>query len=394
MDRNSLRRYAILTLESAGIRVNGNEPWDIQIYNQNFYSRVIREGTLGLGESYMDNWWDCKNLDQFFERVISANLESKIKSNKWLLLKLMIFKFINRQTKKRALEVGKKHYDLGNELFSGMLDSRMNYTCGYWKNANNLNDAQLEKLELTCQKLMLKPGMRVLDIGCGFGALAKYAAENYGVNVVGVTISNEQWNYAKKYCSGLPIEIRLQDYRDIDEKFDRIVSLGMFEHVGHLNYRIYMKIVQRCLKDDGLFLLHTIGSNTTNTSADEWIGKYIFPNGMLPSIPQISKAAEGLFIMEDWHNFGADYDKTLMAWHSNFNQNWDELKKHYDQRFYRMWNYYLLSCAGMFRARHTQLWQIVFSKNGVKGGYQAPRLNIQEKISTRRVTDTISSVIE
>lgn len=379
MDQNSLRTYAFEVLKSAGINLNGTNPWDIQIYNQEFYSRVLKYGSLGLGESYMDQWWDCKRLDQFFERVIGTNIEGKIKSNKWMLLKLAFLKIINLQTKKRAFEVGKKHYDLGNNLFKYMLDKRMNYTCGYWKNASNLDNAQLDKLELTCQKMMLKPGMRVLDIGCGFGALAKYAAENYGVKVVGITISKEQYEYALKNCANLPIEIRIQDYRDTHEKFDRIVSLGMFEHVGQMNYHTYMQIVHQCLNDDGLFLLHTIGNNISTVSGDEWITKYIFPNGMLPSIAQIGKASEGLFIMEDWHNFGADYDKTLMAWYDNFQRHWDNIKNKYDDRFYRMWRYYLLSCAGTFRARRTQLWQIVFSKQGIMGGYQAPRLSTRSK---------------
>jgi len=379
MSQNSLRNYANELLKTAGIEVNGVNPWDLHIYNQEFYRRVLKYGSLGLGEAYMDHWWDCKQLDQFFERVISADLESKIKSNKWMILKLALLRIINLQTKKRALEVGKKHYDLGNDLFKAMLDKRMNYTCGYWKNANNLDDAQLDKLELACQKMMLKPGMRVLDIGCGFGALAKHAAENYGVKVVGITISKEQYEYAVKNCENLSIEIRMQDYRDVHEKFDRIVSLGMFEHVGQLNYRTYMKIAHQCLQDNGLFLLHTIGSNVSAVSTDEWINKYIFPNGMLPSIAQIGKAYEGMFVMEDWHNFGADYDKTLMAWHDNFTRNWDELKNQYNERFYRMWCYYLLSCAGGFRARNLQLWQIVFSKQGVRGGYQAPRLDYHSK---------------
>lgn len=376
MSRKNLMDYAYELLNSSGIHLNGDNPWDIQIYNQDFYKHVLKYGSLGLGQAYMNHWWDCKQIDHFFERIIRADIESKVKSNKWMLLKLALVKFINLQTKNRALEVGKKHYDLGNDLFKCMLDKRMNYTCGYWKNANNLDDAQRDKLELSCQKMMLKPGMRILDIGCGFGALAKYAAENYGVYVVGITISKEQYEFARKNCANLPIGIRFQDYRDIKETFDRVVSLGMFEHVGQKNYRTYMRIVHQCLKDDGIFLLHTIGNNTSSISGDEWITKYIFPNSMIPSIAQIGKAYEGLFVLEDVHNFGADYDKTLMSWNANFEQNWKELQNNYDDRFYRMWRYYLLSCAGLFRSRRTQLWQIVFSKQGIKGGYQTPRLDI------------------
>lgn len=360
-------------LLSAGIQVNGDNPWDIHVHNDELYARVLKYGQLGLGEAYMDKWWGCQAVDQFFDKVIRADLVSQIKHSKKLLFKLALLKFINLQTKNRAFEVGEKHYDLGNELFTAMLDSRMNYTCGYWKSANDLETAQRDKLELVCQKLQLKPGMRLLDIGCGFGALAKYAAQNFGVEVVGVTISKQQRDYAVANCAGLPVEIRLQDYRDLNEKFDRITSLGMLEHVGHLNYRVYMEIVGRCLSAEGLFLLHTIGDNISTVSANEWVTKYIFPNGMLPSIRYIGRASEGLLVMEDWHNFGADYDRTLMAWHDNFTRHWPTLKELYDERFYRMWNYYLLLSAGSFRARHIQVWQIVFSKGGVVGGYEGVR---------------------
>ncbi len=373
MKRNMAKTIMLELLNSANIAVNGKNAWDIQVHNENFYSKALHEGALGLGESYMDQWWDCPALDQFFERLISANIESKIKTNLRIKFKFILSKFLNLQTKQRSREVGRKHYDLGNDLFKNMLDSRMNYTCGFWHNTDNLESAQLNKLNLTCQKLNLKPGMRILDIGCGWGGLAKYAAENFGVEVVGITISQQQYEYAKENCHNLPIEIRLQDYRDLNEKFDRIVSLGMFEHVGHSNYKTYMNIVNNCLNDDGIFLLHTIGNNITTTQANEWINQYIFPNGMLPSIMQISLATEKLFVMEDWHNFGADYDKTLIAWQANFIEHWEQLKHHYDERFFRMWNFYLLSSAAAFRVRDIQLWQIVFSKKGIRGGYQIKR---------------------
>lgn len=364
-------------LQSAGIAINGAQPWDVQIHNEQTYERVLREGTLGLGESYVEGWWDCQQLDTFFLRVIKADLENEVNSNRAAVLKLILKNFwakiINLQTKNRTHTLSEKHYDLGNQLFQYMLDEKMNYTCGYWKNAQNLGEAQLAKIDLVCQKLMLKPGMSLLDIGCGFGAFAKYAAEKYGVKVTGITLSREQCQFAIKNCEGLPIEIRLQDYRDVNEKFDRIASIGMFEAVGHLNFRTYMQMIHRCLSDDGLFVLHTMGANKTGVRGDGWLAKHIFPNGMSPSIKQIGASTEGLLVMEDWHNFGADYDKTLLAWHKNFNDHWHELKKDYDQSFFRMWNYYLLSCAGGFRAREMQLWQIVFSKKGILGGYQAPR---------------------
>jgi len=278
------------------------------------------------------------------------------------------------QSRRRAFIIGEKHYDLGNDLFQRMLDKRMNYSCAYWKDANSLDEAQENKLDLICKKIYLEPGMRVLDIGCGWGAFGKYAAEKYGAKVVGITVSKEQVSLGKEMCKGLPVEFRLQDYREVNEQFDRIVSVGMIEHVGYKNFRQYFKIAKNNLSNDGLFLLHTIGEVRSYKSSDAWTHKYIFPNGMLPSITQISKAIEGLFVMEDWHNIGNDYDKTLLAWYNNFIAGWDYLKSKYSERFFRMWKYFLLSSAGAFRARNkNQDWQIVLSPSGVLGGYHSER---------------------
>ena len=353
----------------ADVRINGSKSWDIQVHNPQFYERVLSEGSLGLGESYMDCWWDCEALDEFFCRVLKVQLDKKIKKTiglQWTILRANI---LNRQRKSKAYVIGERHYDIGNNLFSVMLDEGMNYSCGYWHEAKTLDDAQKAKLDLTCRKLRLTPGMKVLDIGCGWGGFAKYAAEKYGVQVCGITVSQEQVEFASKFCHGLDVCIEYQDYRDLNETYDRIVSIGMFEHVGSRNYRTYMNAVFRCLKSGGLFLLHTIGGNTSVKSNDPWIDKYIFPNSMLPSAKQIFAAVEGLFVLEDWHSFGQYYDNTLMSWYDNFTKNWHIIKDAYDERFYRMWTYYLLSCAGSFRARDNQLWQIIFSKEGIQGGY-------------------------
>lgn len=360
-------------LSLAGIAVDGDNPWDISVRNKKFYGRVMSQGSLGFGESYMDGWWDCKALDEFFFRVIRAQLERKVRKNWPLLSQAILARVLNLQSRERAFEVGKKHYDLGNDLFVSMLDRRMAYSCAYWKGADSLDQAQENKLELICRKIRLQPGMKVLDIGCGWGSFVKYAAEKYGVKAVGITVSKEQVEMARESCAALPVEIRLQDYRDMHEEFDRVVSVGMIEHVGYKNYRTYMKVVHRCLRDDGLFLLHTIGGNRSVRSVDPWVNKYIFPNGMLPSVRQLGQAIEGLFVMEDWHNFSADYDRTLMAWFRKVEEHWSNLAPRYDERFHRMWKYFLLSCAGAFRARGNQLWQIVLSKEGVVGGYDSVR---------------------
>jgi cyclopropane-fatty-acyl-phospholipid synthase len=368
----SLKSRAQGLLARAGIEINGSNPWDIQVHDERLYGRVLRQGSLGMGESYMDGWWDVPALDQFFDRILGARLESTLTPfRNWL--QDTWHRLNNFQSKTRAFQVGEKHYDIGNDLYEKMLDRRMVYTCGYWKDAKTLDEAQEAKLDLVCRKLGLKAGQRVLDIGCGWGSFAKFAAEKYGTEVVGVTVSVEQAALARERCAGLPVEIRIEDYRETAGQFDHIVSLGMFEHVGHKNYRDYMHVARRCLKENGLFLLHTIGSNHSTAMTDPWIDTYIFPNGMLPSVKQIGRSVENLFVMEDWHNFGSHYDTTLMAWHENFERAWPELKEKYGERFRRMWRYYLLSSAASFRSRRNQLWQIVLSPNGVPGGYTAIR---------------------
>ncbi len=358
-------------LAQAGITLNGDMPWDISVADERFYRRVLREGSLGLGESYMEGWWDCEELDTFFAKLIPINPEAKIKTNWRIVLHTLGETIFNNARKTRAFQIGERHYDKGNELFRNMLDKRMVYSCAYWKDAKNLDEAQEAKLDLICRKIGLKAGDRVLDIGCGWGSFANYAAEKYGAEVVGITVSKEQLSLGRELCRGLPVELRLQDYRDVNERFDHIVSVGMFEHVGWKNYRTYMKKARQCLKDEGLFLLHCIGSSISDMAGDPWLEKYIFPNSIIPSMKQISAALEGLFTVENVQNFGFYYDQTLTSWFRNFHNSWDRMKERYGGEFYRMWKYYLLSSAGAFRCRNLQVWQLVLSPNGVKGGYNA-----------------------
>jgi cyclopropane-fatty-acyl-phospholipid synthase len=215
--------------------------------------------------------------------------------------------------------------------------------------------------------------MHVLDVGCGWGETLLFAAINYGVSGVGITLSEEEAEYARARCAGLPIEIRVQDYRALDGRFDRSWSTGMFEQVGAKNYRTYFQVMRKCLAPDGLTLLHTIGSHRPGNRLDPWMEKYIFPGSMIPTAMHIDEACAGLFVMEDWHNFGADYDRTLMAWRANFERGWPALREKYDERFYRTWRFYLSAAAATFRCRRNQLWQIVFSPNGLAQGYSAVR---------------------
>ncbi|HHJ35621.1 MAG TPA: cyclopropane fatty acyl phospholipid synthase [Gammaproteobacteria bacterium] len=360
-------------LSVADIKINGDRDFDIQINRPEFYERFFADGVIGFGETYMESWWDCEALDVMIDRVLRADLEHAISPYK-MLIPFFVSKIINLQRRSRAFKIGEFHYDMGNDLYQIMLDKRMTYTCGYWKDADDLESAQEAKLDLVCRKMGLRPGMRVLDIGCGWGSFAAFAAEKYGVRVTGVTVSREQIELGQQKCQGLDVELRLQDYRDVDEQFDRIISLGMFEHVGRKNYATYMKKVRDCLVDDGLFLLHTIGTDTPKTSVDPWTDKYIFPGGMLPTLKQMTAASEGILVMEDLHNFGTDYDPTLMAWMANVDAHKKELQQlGYDEPFYRMWRFFLLGAAGGFRSHRNHLWQIVYSKKGVDGGYQSIR---------------------
>jgi len=355
-------------LGAGDIRLDGDRPWDVHVHNEEIFPRVIADGMLGVGETYMEGWWDCEQLDEMICRAYRAKFHRLIRPINDIFYVLHA-RLVNLQRKSRAYQVGEHHYDLGQDVYRAMLDSRMIYSCAYWKQAETLDEAQEHKLDLIARKLRFEPGMKVLDIGCGWGGALHYYAEKYGISGVGVTISQDQYDTASELCKGLPIEIRLQDYRELDERFDCIFSIGMFEHVGYKNYRTYMQVVRRCLESDGLFLLHTIGANRTLVKTDPWFDRYIFPNGVLPSGNQITQAAENVLFLEDWHNFPQDYERTLMCWYENFSAAWGGLRDQYDERFFRMWRYYLLASAGGFRARGNQLWQIVFSKNGVPAGY-------------------------
>jgi len=368
-DKNKVRTL----FSRAGVTINGDQPWDVQVHEEKFYRRLLNEGSLGFGESYVEGWWDAEALDECVFRLLRARIDRQVRPGLKLIWKHLIWRLFNMQSKARSKKAIGRHYDLDNDLFFSFLDPYHQYSCGYFYKTQDLATAQEQKLELICQKLQLSPGDEVLDIGCGWGGLAKYMTEHYGCRVTGITLSEEQARYAREFCKGLPVRIRLKDYRDVREKYDKIVSVGMFEHVGYKNHRNLLKIVRQALRDEGLFLLHTIGIDRPIVHNDPWMVKYIFPNSQIPSLNQLAKAAEGLFVMEDWHNFGHHYAQTLKAWHDNFVHHWSNLRDRYDERFFRLWTYYLQAGRGNFMARRNQLWQVVFAKEGVPGGYASVR---------------------
>jgi cyclopropane-fatty-acyl-phospholipid synthase len=369
---SSYRRAFAEVLARAGVTVDGTEPWDLRVHDERTFRRILAQGSLGAGESYMDGWWDCGRLDEMLYRIFNARIDAEFPSLRQVLAGWRA-RLLNPQSPRRSFTVGEQHYDIGDDLYERMLDARMIYSCGYWRTARDLDGAQEAKLDLVCRKLGLESGMRVLDIGCGWGGAAQFAAERYGVNVTGITISHHQAEAARERCRGLPVNIVLEDYRSLAGQFDRIYSLGMFEHVGARNFRTYFETARRLLTADGMFLLQTIGGNVSVTANDPWIERYIFPNSMLPSMTQITQAAEDLWVIEDWHSFGLDYDRTLLAWYERFERRWPEIAAKYGERFRRMWRFWLLGSAAAFRARTNQLWQIVLSPHGVSGGYTEVR---------------------
>ena len=364
-------------LRQADVKINGDRPWDIKVLDERFYDRVLSQGTLGLGESYMDSWWECEKLDEMICRVLRVGGENLVSKNLLIILHVIKAKIFNLQTKKGAKKVTLEHYDIGDDLYMAFLDPYSQYTCAYFKDTDDLNKAQENKMDLICRKIQLKSTDRVLDIGCGWGGFARWMAEKYKCSVVGINLAKGQVEYAKKHISTPLVEIRNMDYRDVPKlvsgKFDKVVSIGMMEHVGYKNHRTFMKVVREMIKPDGLFLLHHCARDTSSSTAEPWIEKYIFPGAVTPSPLQLTKSFEGIFVLEDWHNMGAHYDPTLMAWYKNFEKSWPKFKNEYGHRFFRMFRYYLLAFAGAFRARDMHLYQTVFSPNGVIGGYESVR---------------------
>jgi len=360
--QSSSERLVRRLLQQAEITIGGVAPHDIIVHDKRVYARVIRDGSLGLGEAYVEGWWDSPALDETLTRILWARLANQAGSSWSEQASALMARIINLQSRRRAPRVAERHYDLGNDLYRAMLDRRLVYTCGYWKEAKDLDRAQEAKLDLICRKLGLEAGMRLLDLGCGFGGLAKYAAQKYRARVTGLTLSNQQLELGRELCAGLPVELRLQDYREVSGTYDRVVSVGILEHVGPRNYRNYMKVVDRCLAPGGISLFHTIVNPRRQRVGDQWINRYVFPNSSLPSVTQLARSMEGLFLFDDLHSFGEDYDLTLMAWYGNFIRAWPQLRASYSERFRRIWTYYLLMCAAAFRARQAQLVQVVISR--------------------------------
>jgi cyclopropane-fatty-acyl-phospholipid synthase len=381
----SANRTALFdAFSAAGIQINpaNPAPWDILVKDENQFVRRIlspfNNGLSALGDMYVEGLWDCAALSECFYRAFRARLNSRLIWNLPNVTQYLMSRLFNQQTRSKAAHDVASHYDLG-PVFEIMLDSTMAYTCAYWKEGvTNLEQAQLAKYDLCCRKLGISAGMALLDTGCGWGGLLKYAAENYGARpCLGVTLSPKQVALGTERCRGLPISLLVQDYRDVSGTFDRIASIGILEHVGPKNHRAYFEKMSKLLKPGGLFLVHTIGSVVSSPTLRlpemDWINREIFPGAVIPSFGQIGSGADDLFTALDAQEFGSYYDLTLMAWNENFEKGWPEIQHLYTPRFYRLWRYYLQICAAAFRAgTNYKLWQVVFGKD-YRGVYKAVR---------------------
>jgi cyclopropane-fatty-acyl-phospholipid synthase len=370
--------YDVLSklLAAADVQINGTRPWDMQVHNESTYARILKDGDLGAGESYMEGWWDCQQLGVMIEKVLRADVMSKVQLSLVDKAKAVWSMLTGSKSTGSSKEQLCYHYDIGNDLYKAMLDPYMQYTCGFWRNgATTLEQAQLDKLDMICKKVNARQGCKWLDLGCGFSGLMKYATEKYSTVCTGYNLSTDQMGYGRDVlCAGLPITFVEGDFCKTlasvkDGKFDVVTNVGSIEHCGVNRYREFMQNAYNCIADDGVFLTQSIlsGSKDTQYSFLAFLNKYIFPGGVSPTLTQLSQAMEGLFVIEDVHNFGEDYAKTLAAWHANLTQAWASLSANnpkYTTKFKRMFDFYLLCCAGTFRARGLNLLQIVATKVG------------------------------
>ncbi|TMW56093.1 hypothetical protein Poli38472_008741 [Pythium oligandrum] len=352
---------------------------DIIVHDEEIFLDWVNRGMLAIGESYMAKKWEAVTpLDEVLRRLLAQPTEKRRKLLKSWNAKLVGLSahIFNYQSPSRAGIVGSYHYDLGNDFFKLWLDPHMQYSCAYFKDIEDtdLDGAQRLKMHMIAQKLKLEPGMRVLEIGCGWGGLACYLAKNYNVHVTGITISNEQLKEARKWAEREGVShltsFEYQDYRGMHGQFDRVLSIAMLEAVGYKNMDMYYSVIERCLKPGGVAVVHSVTSNTSRKIPIQlWILKYIFPNGFLPSLQQMMKFTERKLIVEDVHNLGPDYDKTCFVWNQRFQEQWklgkieNPMKTQSNPEvFKRMWEFYLLYCCAGFRQRTLQLTQTVYSK--------------------------------
>lgn len=352
-------------LSAADVRLDGARPWDLRVRDPRFYRKAVVQGSIGFGESYMDGWWDTGDLEELFARIIRVGLDRDRQFAPVHLGYGLFTRLFNNQTKSRARRVAERHYDFGNDLFFEFLGRYKNYSCGYYDGTDDLDEAQRRKMDLLCRKLGLRAGDRVLDVGGGWGEIARYMADHYGARVTSINISEEQMRFSREHCRGASVEIVKCDYRDLKGTYDKIAVIAMLTHVGHKNYRAFMEKAHACLAPGGTMIIESVGGNRSFSHIDPWIDRYIFPGALIPSVAQFGRAFEGLFVVEDWHNFGPHYVKTLRAWNDRLQQAWPRLKDRYGgDRTRRMFEFFFRMASAAFRERDLQHWHIVLTRKG------------------------------
>lgn len=343
------------------------------IRNPKTYKYILALGSLGFGESYMNGWWDEENdnLMELSGLLLSSGIYKKARGNFSLILNILLQRLFSLpifiQNSRKNVQY---HYDISNDFYRLFLDETLTYSCGYQIEKNDtLKEMQMQKHELICKKLALKRGDSVIDIGCGWGEMLIYAAEQYGISGTGITLSQEQAYLAKERIKQRELSDRLKivvaDYREFEGQYDKFVSIGMFEHVGKRNFSTYMNKVRELLKPGGIGLLHTVGT-IGRAGRDPWLEKYIFPGGYLPKLHDlISEMWTADLLVAHCENLKPHYAETLKRWSDNFRHNKKlimAVSSKFDQRFIRMWDLYLQLCEATFRYGNIQLYQVLFCK--------------------------------
>jgi len=345
-------------------------PVAVRFNNASAQRAVLFDPELKLGEAYMDGTLIVErgSIADVLALLLS---QERLGPRNWAVPRVLRYLFRRLQQfnlRSRSRINVAHHYDLDGRLYSLFLDGDQQYSCAYFERPNqSLDDAQLAKKRHLAAKLRIAPGAKVLDIGCGWGGLALYLAEIAGAHVTGITLSREQHQRAQNRAQERgrrDVEFKLLDYRDLDGRFDRIVSVGMFEHVGVGFYDVFFNQCAKCLAEDGIALLHTIGRNRPPGITNPWIAKYIFPGGYIPALSEVLRAIEraGL-IVTDVEILQLHYAETLKAWRERFLAHRDEVVRLYDQRFVRMWEFYLACSEMAFRLGEMVVFQIQMAKH-------------------------------
>ncbi len=372
--------FAIEFWDGDAIRFGDVPRVTLRLKTKNAARSIIGKGFLGFGESYMEGDLDIENDMQELIRLVFATDFYDYRLPFWQKFRFFILSLLNRDMLRRSPKNISYHYDLGDELYALYLDKTMTYSCAYFKRPDDfLEQAQLNKYEHIARKLILKPNESLLDIGCGWGGMLIYAAQKYGITGVGNTLSQNQYEYANRKIKELglqdQIEVLYQDYRHLNGKFDKVVSIGMFEHVGKKFIPAFIQKVSDLLKTGGLGLLHTIGKDIPSPS-DPWIFKYIFPGGYLPALHEITREMGKIgFSILDVENLRLHYAKTLEKWAENYEQNVENVRELFDEAFVRRWRLFLnISIAG-FKFGESRLFQILFS-NGLNNALPTTRSHV------------------